>query len=197
MITKRQMVELIQNRLAGDDVTDDIKGKYPYQVIAYLVGLVYTDLSYKSENGKRDTSVPYELQRQGVSPRYYVNLPVTPLMGSDSITYVSGSDGCFYPTRMGTIENHIMNIIKPQTCFTTTYLQGSKLYFNGTPTENITVEMIPNPNSMDDDAFISLPGKESIIFQMVVQLIQQAGIKPGETYNNNVPDTDKPTQPAK
>lgn len=197
MITKRQMVELIQNRLAGGDVTEDIKGKYPYQVIAYLIGLVYTDVVYSNPQAKKDASVPYDLERQGAAPRFYVELPATPLMGSESLTYVSGSDGCWYPSRMGSIENHIMNILKPQTNLVTNYLQGRKLYFNGTPTETITVEMIPNPNSMSDDDYLTAPGKEAAIFQMVVQMIQQAGLKPEEVYNNNVPDSDKPTQPAK
>jgi hypothetical protein len=98
---------------------------------------------------------------------------------------------------MGTIENHIMNILKPQTNLVTAYLQGRKLYFNGIPTDTITVEMIPNPNSMSDDDYLTAPGKEAAIFQMVVQMIQQAGLKPEEVYNNNVPDSDKPTQPAK
>jgi hypothetical protein len=57
--------------------------------------------------------------------------------------------------------------------------------------------MIPNPNSMSDDDYLTAPGKEAAIFQMVVQMIQQAGLKPEEVYNNNVPDSDKPTQPAK
>ena len=197
MITKRQMVELIQNRLAGGDVTEDIKGKYPYQVIAYLVGLVYTDIVYSNPQAKKDASVPYDLERQGTAPKFYVDLPATPLMGSESLTYVSGTDGCWYPARMGSIENHIMNILKPQTNLVTSYLQGRKLYFNGTPTTTITVEMIPNPNSMSDDDYLSAPGKEAAIFQMVVQMIQQAGLKPEEVYNNNVPDSDKPTQPAK
>lgn len=197
MLTKRQLIEVIQNRLAGGDVTDDIKGKYPYQVIAYLVGLVYTDVVYSTPQAKKDASVTYDLTRQGVAPAFYVELPVTPLLGSDSITYISGSDGSFYPTRMGTIENRIMNILKPQTNYVTTYLKGRKIYFNGTPTEEVSVDLIPNPNTMSDDDYIVAPGKESAIFQMVVQLILQTGTKPEEVYNNNVPDTDKPTQPAK
>jgi hypothetical protein len=50
---------------------------------------------------------------------------------------------------------------------------------------------------MSDDDYLTAPGKEAAIFQMVVQMIQQAGLKPEEVYNNNVPDSDKPTQPAK
>jgi len=197
MITKRQIIETIQNRLASGDVTDDLRGKYPYQVIAYVLNLAYTDAVYNNPNAKKDLSVRYSASVVCAHGQYSAKLPVLPLLGSDGITYVE-SDKCeWYPIRMGSTENRIMSMIKPQTDKVTCYIRGNKIYFNEKPTDVVYLDIIPNVAEMSDDDIISLPGQESNLYNMVVQMIMQTSTRPEEVYNNAVPDTDKPTNPAK
>lgn len=197
MITKRQLIETIQNRLASGDVTEDIKGKYPYQVIAYVLNLAYTDAVFGNPNAKKDLSVRYSSEVTCQHGQYSVKLPVLPLLGSEGITYVEGSDCTWYPIRMGSTENRMMNLIKPQTNLITCYLRGKKIYFNQKPTETVFFDIVPNVADMDDDDIISIPGQESAIYNMVIQMIMQTNTKPEEVYNNGVPDTDKPNNIAK
>ncbi len=197
MITKRQLIETIQNRLASGDVTDDLRGKYPYQVIAYVLNLAYTDAVFGNPNAKKDLSVRYTATVACNHGQYSAKLPVLPLLGSEGITYVEGSDCTWYPIRMGTTENRMMNIIKPQTNLVTCYMRGHKLYFNTKPTDTINLDIVPNVADMDDDDIISIPGQEANIYNMVIQMIMQTNTKPEEVYNNGVPDSDKPNNPAK
>ena len=90
-----------------------------------------------------------------------------------------------------------MNMIKPQTDKITCYIRGNKIYFNQEPTEMVYLDIVPNVADMDDDDIISLTGQESNLYSMVVQMIMQTSTRPEEVYNNAVPDTDKPTNPAK
>ena len=197
MITKRQLIETIQNRLASGDVTEDIKGKYPYQVIAYVLNLAYTDAVFGNPNAKKDLSVRYSSEVTCSHGQYSVKLPVLPLLGSEGVTYVEGSDCTWYPIRMGSTENRMMNLIKPQTNLITCYLRGKKIYFNQKPTDTVSFDIVPNVAEMDDEDIISIPGQESAIYNMVIQMIMQTNTKPEEVYNNAVPDTDKPNNPAK
>ena len=197
MITKRQLIETIQNRLASGDVTDDLRGKYPYQVIAYVLNLAYTDAVFGSPNAKKDLAVRYETSVSCNHGQYSAKLPVLPLLGSEGILYVEGEGCVWYPIRMGSTENRMMNLIKPQTDKVTCYIVGNKIYFNQKPTDNIFMDVIPNVAQMDDDDIITIPGQETTLYNMVVQMIQQTSVRPEEVYNNAAPDTDKPTNPAK
>ncbi len=197
MITKRQIIETIQNRLASGDVTDDLRGKYPYQVIAYVLNLAYTDAVYNNPNAKKDLSVRYSANVSCNHGEYSAKLPVLPLLGSEGITYVEGSNCVWYPIRVGSTENRIMNMIKPQTDKITCYIRSNKIYFNEKPTDVVYLDIIPNVAEMDDDDVISLPGQESNLYNMVIQMISQTNTRPEEVYNNAVPDTEKPTNPAR
>ena len=197
MITKRQLIETIQNRLASGDVTDDLRGKYPYQVIAYVLNLAYTDAVFSNPNGKKDLAVRYETSVSCKNGQYSAKLPVLPLLGSEGVLYVEGEGCVWYPIRMGSTENRMMALIKPQTDKVTCYIMGSKIMFNRQPTEKIYMDIIPNVSQMDDDDIITIPGQEAVLYNMVVQMIQQTSIRPEEVYNNAVPDSDKPTNPAK
>jgi hypothetical protein len=197
MITKRQLVETIQNRLASGDVTDDLRGKYPYQVISYILNLAYTDAVFSNPNAKKDLSVRYEAPVSCKNGQYSAVLPVLPLLGSEGVVYVEGEGCVWYPIRMGSTENRMMNLIKPQTDKITCYIVGKKIFFNYKPTDNVYMDIIPNVAQMDDNDVITIPGQEAALYNMVIQMIQQTNTKPEEVYNNAVADTDKPTNPAK
>jgi hypothetical protein len=197
MITKRQLIETIQNRLASGDVTDDLRGKYPYQVIGYVLNLAYTDAVFSNPNGKKDLAVRYETSVSCKNGQYSAKLPVLPLLGSEGVLYVEGEGCVWYPIRMGSTENRMMSLIKPQTDKVTCYIMGSKILFNRQPTEKVYMDIIPNVAQMDDDDIITIPGQEAVLYNMVVQMIQQTSIRPEEVYNNAVPDSDKPTNSAK
>lgn len=197
MITKRQLVETIQNRLASGDVTDDLRGKYPYQVISYVLNLAYTDAVFSNPNAKKDLSVRYEASVSCKNGQYSAILPVLPLLGSEGVVYVEGEGCVWYPIRMGSTENRMMNLIKPQTDKVTCYIVGKKIFFNQKPTDKVFMDIIPNVAQMDDDDVITIPGQEAALYNMVIQMIQQTSTRPEEVYNNAVADTDKPTNPAK
>ena len=195
MITKRNLIESIQRRLANGDVPADLLSKYAYPDISLVLSLIYSDALTSSPARKGDLSYPYDCIREGDSNKgFYISLPAQPMLGSESILSLQGSGTYQYRVRMGFEENTLLQALKPQTTMITCYLSQGKLIFNRSavpPEETITVNMIPNILTMDDDQYVCLPGKEGSIYDMVLQKIRQAENFPGELRNDGIPDRDK------
>ena len=197
MISKRVLTELIQNRLAGGDAPADVQGKYPKQVIGRLLGLVYSDLASQNKKTVRNMSLPYELAVTSSSGQYFCTLPVSPINGLAGIVWVSGS-GMHIPISQGVEENNIMSSLLPMVNKRVSRIVGSKMYFNSNPNQEfVDVEILPDYNSLSDDDNVCVEGVQSQLFNMVIAMMRQGASPLEEVYNNRVPDTDKPTQPAR
>lgn len=197
MITKRVLIELIQNRLAGGDAPSDIQGKYPRQVISRLLGMVYSDLASQSKKMVRNMALPYTLLVKEESGMYYCTLPVSPINGLNGIVWVT-CDGQYVPVSQGIEENNIMDSLLPMVSLKVSRIIKNKMYFSKTPNQDsVSVELLPDYNSLSDDDNVCLEGAQSQLFNMVIAMMRQGSSPVEEVYNNRVPDTDKPTPPAK
>lgn len=86
-MTKRQLVELIQERLASGDVPNDIMGRYKYQTIVALLDIVYQETASVDINALGTMVEPYALPVLVTGTQYYSDLTVSPAYGPMSVKY--------------------------------------------------------------------------------------------------------------
>lgn len=198
MTTKRELIEGIQNRLAGGDVPADIQGKYPKQVIGQLIGKVYEDTAYQNKQRVRNMALPYTSTIITANSQYYLMLPVKPINGLSGIVSIRGNEtGGVYPVAQGLEEATIMQTLLPNLKVFASNIVGNKLYFTDKPDATVSINIIPSFKDLSDDDNVCIEGMEVEIFNAVMQLMRDNVSQLEEVYNNRVPDTDKPTPPAK
>lgn len=197
MITKRRLIELVQNRLAGGDAPSDVQGKYPKQVISQLLTLVYADIATQKRMLVRNMALPYESAVITANGQYYLVLPVKPINGMNGVVWVS-KGGKMYPINQGIEQAEIMARLLPMVECSVTRIVGNKLYFSSNPNETtVSLEILPDFQGLSEDDNVCVEGMESEMFSMVMAKMRDNASQLEEVYNNRVPDTDKPTQPAK
>jgi hypothetical protein len=75
---------------------------------------------------------------------------------------------------------------------------GNKLYFSANPNETtLDLEILPDFVNLSENDNVCVEGVQAQLFSMVMQMMRDQSSQIEEVYNNRVPDTDKPTQPAK
>ena len=197
MITKRVLLELIQNRLAGGDAPSDLQGKYPKPVISRLVSMVYADLASQNKKMVRNMALPYECTVMTANGQYYIVLPVSPINGLAGIVWVSKGQK-YFPVSQGIEEANIMSYLLPMIKCSVDRIVGNKMYFSANPNETtIDLQILPDFNALSDNDNVCVEGMQSQMFSMVLQMMRDQASTIEEIYNNRVADTDKPTQPAK
>lgn len=198
MITKRVLIELIQNRLAGGIVPADLQGKYPKQVIDRLIGLVYSDISYKNKKAVRNMALPYTSTVISANDRYYIVLPVSPINGMSGVVWITGLNGTIIPTSNGLEQGNIMSKILPQIGVFAQNIEQNKMYFNENPiATTVKIDIIPDFNSLGENDNVCVEGVVSDIFSMVMAKMRENVSQLEEVYNNQVADTDRPQTPSK
>jgi hypothetical protein len=197
MITKRVLIELVQNRLAGGDVPSDLQGKYPKPVISRLIGMVYSDMASQNKKSVRNMALPYECTVMTANGQYYIVLPVSPINGVNGIVWISKGQK-FFPVSQGIEEANIMSYLLPMVSCSANRIVGNKLYFSANPNETtLDLEILPDFVNLSENDNVCVEGVQAQLFSMVMQMMREQSSQIEEVYNNRVPDTDKPTQPAK
>jgi hypothetical protein len=186
MITKRQFIELLQNRLAGGDAVTDVRKQFPLPVISRVLNFVFADVVVNNDIAASDMAIEYEFDVQFDSFGYYVEVYPQPIAGSQSI-YTIEDDKTSYNIQ----DKNLAKAIKT--------LRGSnkngaiyfahKIRFNQQPTGKVRVTQVPNLYQMkDDDILISAESgdtMESKIFQTCMQLLTSPQYQ-DELNNNNI-----------
>lgn len=195
MITKRQFIELVQDRLAGGDATMDVQGKFNYNVIEAVTSNALSDLAVNDRNSIVQIALPYTV----TVTNNQATLPVKPLLGMKGIVWIS-KDGVFIPFATGIEESNLMSIIMPSLEVMAKRVNGYTLYLQGLTNAQYTetsieVSIIPDFKELDEDADFIVEGQLTQLFSLVLQLMQP--LRQEEVYDNSVPDDAKPTNPAK
>lgn len=198
MITKRVLVELVQNRLAGGDVPSDVQGKYPKQVIERLIGQVYADLASQNKKLVRNMALPFTSTVITANSRYYIVLPTAPLNRMNGIVWITGLNGKIIPTTIGLEQSHIMAKIMPNIGVFASNIEQSKMYFSGDPNSTtVNVDILPDFNRLGEDDNVYVEGMESQMFSAVMAKMRENASQLEEVYNNQVADSDRPQKPSK
>lgn len=188
MITKRQMVDLIQNRLSGGDTPIDVRKMYPRSVISRIINFALSDEISRDPYPFSDMAPVYTFDVQTDSAGYYVTLSPKPIVGSLAIyTVVDEAGNDYIPQSKA--EAASMKILRGANA-SAAILFGNKLRFNKKPTGKVDVNMIPNVYEMEDDDVIIVPSNEDgrsemKIFTMCLQVLMNPQYQ-DELNNNNI-----------
>ncbi len=201
-MTKRQFVELIQDRLSGGDMPDDMKGKMHPRVIEEWLGLalieILSDLEDKDSKSGHGFSAAsliqsYPVDVLEVNGRFTVDLPYKLLSGHDSFYgFFPCEDGMPLGLRRKGGENTALNYLKGD-CAVTLYIEGNRLVFSGNPkVETGTVQMLPSMDSMKADDDLVVPkGVGRAIAEYTVNMMLGKLNQPEDELNNQTADNER------
>lgn len=182
MSTKRKGIELLQDRLAGAGAEADIRKRYPYRVVEALISRVYRDVSLNNLPWMNDMAREYAFDVEGC------DVKLTPLpVGSHGILWVE-VDGAMYPVDQGGMESKILKKVEPGRVPGCRLVNGNTLVFDNKICGKACVMMIPSFDALQDDDEWLIPGAESTMYEMVVQMIRLTDQRPEENFNDGRDD---------
>jgi len=187
-MTKRQLIELIQERLASGDVPNDILGRYKYNTVAALLDIIFQEASTADNELTQNMATPYVVSVSCANGNYTSTLPVSPIAGNKSVKYATDDCCNTYFARQTEDQNiflkTIKNMAKPEF-----YVRGKQVNWTGKPlSDNITFYIIPSFLDSAEDDEVVMPSAIGPIFSRVVELIRATDVRPEEVINNTVED---------
>lgn len=186
MITKKKLIELIQDRLGSTGTPADLRSRYPFQVIEALIAKAYADIAYVNPPAAEDLAIQYTDVPivAGVA-----TLPVKPV-GSFGILWVEAA-GVFIPVDQGGIENKILKKVEPGKIKSCVLRNGNTLKFSNCNINSVDILMIPDFAELDEQQNIDMPGAEMLIYQQVIEIMRLTDTRPQEVYNDGREDAPK------
>jgi hypothetical protein len=193
-MTKRQLIELIQERLASGDVPNDILGRYKYNTIAAILDIVFQEASTADNELTQNMAVPYTVGVTCANGKYTSVLPVSPIAGNKSVKYATDDCCNNYFARQTEDQNIFLSTIK-RMGKAEFYVRGKQVNWTAEPlSENITFYIIPSFLDSSEDDEVVMPTTVGPIFARVIELIRSTDARPEEVINNTVEDnTPRPT----
>jgi hypothetical protein len=188
MITKRQVIELIQHRLTGGDTPEDLRRLYPRSIISRVINLALADIVSRDPYEASDMAVPYVFTPANDANGYYVTLSPQPIAGTMAIFTVEDESSGFNSYSVQTkAESNALNVLRGGNN-SAAILFKDKLRFNKKPEGNVTVTMVPNVYQMEDDDVLIIPSDETgagemMLFQMCMQVLATQGFQ--DDLNND------------
>jgi hypothetical protein len=188
MITKRQVIELIQHRLSGGDTPEDLRRLYPRSIISRVINLALSDIVSRDPYSASDMAVPYTFTPATDAQGYYVTLSPQPIAGTMAIFTVEDESSGFNAYSVQTkAESTALNVLRGGNN-SAAILFKDKLRFNKKPTGDVTVTMVPNVYQMEDDDVLIIPSDETgkgemMLFQMCMQVLATQGFQ--DDLNND------------
>jgi hypothetical protein len=188
MITKRQVIELIQHRLTGGDTPEDLRRLYPRSIISRVINLALSDIVSRDPYSASDMAVPYTFTPATDAQGYYVTLSPQPIAGTMAIFTVEDESSGFNAYSVQTkAESTALNVLRGGNN-SAAILFKDKLRFNKKPTGDVTVTMVPNVYQMEDDDVLIIPSDETgkgemMLFQMCMQVLATQGFQ--DDLNND------------
>jgi len=193
-MTKRQLIELIQERLASGDVPNDILGRYKYNTIAALLDIVFQEAATADNDLTQNMAIPYTVGVTCEYGKYTSTLPVSPIMGNKSVKYATDDCCNNYFARQTEDQNLFLKTIKKMSK-PEFYVRGKQVNWTSEPlSQNITFYIIPSFLDSGEDDEVVMPSSIGPIFARVVDLIRSTDTRSEEVINNTVEDnTPRPT----
>ena len=193
-MTKRQLIELIQERLASGDVPNDILGRYKYNTVAAILDIIFQEASVSDNELTTNMTTPYNVVVACSNGKYTSVLPVSPIAGNKSVKYAT-DDACNnYFARQSEDQNIFLNTIKNM-ARPEFYVRGKQVNWTGKPySDTITFYIIPSFLDSSENDEVVMPTAIGPIFARVIELIRSTDTRPEEVINNSVEDnTPRPT----
>ncbi len=184
-MTKQDFIQLVQDRAAGGDVTNDTLQKYKYVTIAAVINMLLIESATGANNQFGNSAFGFDYA--ALTGDYYLTLDPKPIGGAKGVKYVVDDCGNNYFGRKNIDQNvqlgNIMQMARPQF-----YVMGDTLRFTSAPSgTSYTVYMTPDFVAMDDEQEFTCDNIDSLI-TLVIQRIKMTNDKPTEVVNDTKPD---------
>jgi len=187
-MTKRQLIELIQERLASGDVPNDILGRYKYNTIAALLDIVFQEASTADNELTQNMAVPYVVSVTCANGKYTSILPVSPIAGNKSVKYATDDCCNNYFARQTEDQDIFLRTIKKMSR-AEFYVRGKQVNWTAQPlSDSITFYIIPSFLDSAEDDEVVMPTTVGPIFARVIELIKSTDTRSEEVINNTVED---------
>lgn len=187
MITKRNYIDLLQNRLNGGNTPRDLRKMYNRGTITKLVNMVFTDVAINNPDAAADMAIPYTYTPTTDASGYYITLNPMSIAGSQTIFQIQDDKNDYH------IQDKVMANAIRVLRGTNKYgaiLFGTKLRFNTQPQGDVVVTLVPNVYQMGDDDILYAgelgDSGETKVFQLCLQLLKTPEFQ--DELNNNAVD---------
>lgn len=186
MITKRVLIELLQDRLSGGEATQDIIGKYHRGAIQRALDIVFSDIVSNDRRLAVQMALPYTLNVASNK----VLLPVKPILGMSGVISIV-KDDVDIPTVNGVEERSLIRILNPNLRNYAYRVVGNYMFFEGVEGE-IEINIVPSISDMGEDENVVVEQFMEELYSRVARIMSP--MQPKEVYDNQVADTDLPKQ---
>lgn len=187
-MTKRELIELIQERLASGDVPNDILGRYKYNTVAAMLDVIYQEASNSDNELGQTMATAYEVAVNCSNGKYTSTLPVSPIAGNKSIKYATDSCSNNYFARQTEDQNIFLSTIKKM-ARPEFFARGKQINWTCKPySDTITFYVIPSFLDTDENDEVVMPSAIGPILSRVIDLIRATDTRPEEVINNTSDD---------
>ena len=190
-MSKKELIELILDRLSGGDAPQEVRGRYHPEIISKHIGMAYRTLVSYTDNldsysKSYITSVSLDIERE----QYYSDLTASIVIlpenaGIKQISPVKDQATSFIPIGLASYPVFSELEVSKVDDVPAFSLEGSKVYYTWMKEDitSVLMKLVVEFDEYDDDDDINiLAGKEENIFQIVVNNLMG---KPLEDLKND------------
>ena len=183
MITKRQFLELIQDRLVGGPAKADESKSYPLPMISRIVDIILPSFLMQFPDSVNDISVTDEISVPAGATS--VSLSKRPIMGAYSFAYVGDEQGQVEVRDLG--MDKALFRLNPNNKRVIVLGNGKTIYVRFKPLGILSVSYVPLVSDMSDDDTIDLNG-EGEMFAAICQMVRMNEKFLNDKLNNDLVD---------
>ena len=187
MITKRNFIDLLQNRLSGGNAPRDVRKQYGRGTIVKIINFAFNDVCINNQDAASDMAIPYTLTPESDGSGYYITLYPQPIAGT--LAFFGIEDEKTQYNIQDKAMSKAINVLRGNNK-NAAILFGNKLRFNQKPTGDVTITIVPNIYQMADDDILyagEVGGRgELAMFQMCLQVLKTPEYQ--DELNNNAID---------
>lgn len=187
MITKRQFLEVIRDRLSGGPAFADEKDNYPLGLVARFVDMALSTILYNDPLALSQMSIPKEFTAVLGDNGYSVTLDPPPAAGIIAVSYASDDKGDYYVQDKQTAQ--AFKTVRASNK-NAAILFGNALHLNRTPEGQVSVTYVPLVSKMadNDQIIIADGGSEIALYDIIVKAIMMTDRFRADKTNNDLTD---------
>lgn len=185
MITKRQFLEVVCDRLSGGPAFADTKDNYPLPLIARFVDMAIPQILNADPYSLSEMSIPRTFTPASDDNGHYVTMNPAPAAGIIAITEIYDEKGDFYIQDKST--SAAFKILRGSNK-NGAVLFANKLRLNRTPEGSVSVTYVPLISQMSDNDQIILADGELPLYDVIVRGVMMLDRMKADKTNNDLTD---------
>lgn len=183
MITVRQFLELVQDRLVGGPAKADERKNYPIPMISRMTDMILPSFLAKNPDALNDMCIDEEFEIPNGATSF--ELRKRPIAGTYSFVYASDDQGQVEVRDIGTDKQ--LRKLNPSVKRVVVIGNGRTTYLRFKPVGKLVLTYVPFITDMSNDDVIDLNG-EGELFALLCQAIRMNEKFLNDKLNNDLVD---------